>query len=245
MPSSVFALAPAAVAKTSPALIEADERWFARIAMRLEEVVDEVSARLEPTRREDARGGEAALERDLAVHRLTARRAMLRRYGVDATLGRIVPADGGEPTYVGRFGLSDADGTPLLVDWRAPAAEPFFAATHARPLGLASRRRYLWAGGRVRDFWDEVFVRDVALGERAALDDQSAFLTSLADARTDRMRDVVATIQADQDEIIRSSAQGALVVDGGPGTGKTVVALHRAAWEAVGTAIAARRDTGG
>lgn len=230
MPSSVFALAPAAVAKTSPALIEADERWFARIAMRLEEVVDEVSARLERTRREDARGGEAALERDLAVHRLTARRAMLRRYGVDATLGRIVPADGGEPTYVGRFGLSDADGTPLLVDWRAPAAEPFFAATHARPLGLASRRRYLWAGGRVRDFWDEVFVRDVALGERAALDDQSAFLTSLADARTDRMRDVVATIQADQDEIIRSSAQGALVVDGGPGTGKTVVALHRAAY---------------
>jgi hypothetical protein len=99
-------------------------------------------------------------------------------------------------------------------------------------MGLASRRRYRWTDGRVTDYWDEVFsaaALDGAAGS-AAWDDQSAFVASLGSSRSERMRDVLATIQADQDAIIRAGSRGTLVVDGGPGTGKTVVALHRAAY---------------
>jgi hypothetical protein len=141
----------------------------------------------------------------------------------------MVSTDSPEPTYIGRLGLTDSAGRRLLVDWRAPAAEPFFGATHANPMGLASRRRYRWTRGRISDYWDEVFTPD-GLEGHAALDDQSAFIASLGNSRSPQMRDVLATIQADQDAIIRASSRGALVVDGGPGTGKTVVALHRAAY---------------
>jgi hypothetical protein len=97
-------------------------------------------------------------------------------------------------------------------------------------MGLTSRRRYRWTRGRISDYWDEVFTSDGFDGHAAALDDQSAFIASLASFRSPRMRDVLGTIQADQDAIIRAGSQGALVVDGGPGTGKTVVALHRTAY---------------
>ena len=138
--------------------------------------------------------------------------------------------DDPEPLYVGRLGLSDAQGRRLLVDWRSPAAEPFFAATHANPMGLVSRRRYRWTRGRVGDYWDEVFTAQGPTSHAGALDDQSAFIASLGASRSHRMRDVLGTIQADQDAIIRAGSRGALVVDGGPGTGKTVVALHRTAY---------------
>lgn len=95
-------------------------------------------------------------------------------------------------------------------------------------MGLTSRRRYRWTRGRINDYWDEVFSAE-GLEGRAALDDQSAFIASLGGNRSARMRDVLSTIQSDQDAIIRAGSRGALVVDGGPGTGKTVVALHRAA----------------
>ena len=97
-------------------------------------------------------------------------------------------------------------------------------------MGLASRRRYRWTKGRITDFWDEVFDAEGFDGHAAALDDQSAFIASLGSSRSPRMRDVLGTIQADQDAIIRAGSRGALVVDGGPGTGKTVVALHRTAY---------------
>lgn len=96
-------------------------------------------------------------------------------------------------------------------------------------MGLASRRRYRWTRGRISDYWDEVFTSDGFVGH-AALDDQSAFIATLGSNRSTRMRDVLGTIQADQDAIIRAGSHGALVVDGGPGTGKTVVALHRSAY---------------
>ncbi|PRZ02885.1 DNA helicase IV [Isoptericola sp. CG 20/1183] len=234
---SAFDLPASRAAKADATLIAPDERHFAAIAASLAASTADLTERLDAARRTPAGSGQAAMDRDQEVHRLTARLRTLQRFGLDLCLGRMVPADGGEPVYVGRLGLTDGDGARLLVDWRSPAAEPFFGATHADPMGLASRRRYHWADGRVSDYWDEVFATDGAVGDGAhglahhpALDDQSAFIAGLGAERSDRMRDVLGTIQADQDAIIRAGAQGTLVVDGGPGTGKTVVALHRTAY---------------
>ncbi|MFE7853153.1 RNA polymerase recycling motor ATPase HelR [Streptomyces sp. NPDC057403] len=227
--TSAFALPGRLAAKADPALIADDERHFAAIAACLDETIAELSGRLDAERRAPGGLGRQAMDRDAEIHRLTGRLRALRRFGLDLCLGRMVGADGTEPVYVGRLGLTDSTGRRLLVDWRSPAAEPFFGATHARPMGLASRRRYRWTDGRISDYWDEVFTPDAFAGH-AALDDQSAFIASLGTNRSERMRDVLGTIQADQDAIIRAGSRGALVVDGGPGTGKTVVALHRSAY---------------
>jgi hypothetical protein len=232
--TSAFDLPDRLAAKADPALIAADERHFAAIADTLEQSIAELSGRLEAELRAPGGIGQKAMDRDTEVHRLSARLRTLRRFGLDLCLGRMVGADDGagaapEPVYVGRLGLTDSAGRRLLVDWRSPVAEPFFGATHANPMGLASRRRYRWTRGRVSDYWDEVFTAD-GLEGHAALDDQSAFIASLGGNRSARMRDVLGTIAADQDAIIRAGSRGALVVDGGPGTGKTVVALHRCAY---------------
>ncbi|ARF80375.1 RNA polymerase recycling motor ATPase HelR [Kitasatospora aureofaciens] len=227
--TSAFDLPERLSAKASPALIAADERHFAAVAESLEQAIAELSGQLDAAHRAPGGAGQAAMDRDIEVHRLSARLRALRRYGLDLCLGRIVTAEDAEPLYVGRLGLTDSEGRRLLVDWRSPAAEPFFAATHADPMGLVSRRRYRWTLGRIADYWDEVFTAE-GLEGHAALDDQSAFIASLGGNRSARMRDVLATIQADQDAIIRAGSRGALVVDGGPGTGKTVVALHRSAY---------------
>jgi DNA helicase IV len=227
--TSAFNLPDNLAPKADPALIAGDEGHFAAIAESLEHTIAELSERLDAARKAPGGRGQQALDRDMEVHRLTARLRALRRFGLDLCLGRMVTGDDPEPVYVGRFGLTDSTGRRLLVDWRSPAAEPFFAATHANPMGLASRRRYRWTRGKISDYWDEVFTAE-GLEGHAALDDQSAFIASLGGSRSARMRDVLGTIQADQDAIIRAGSAGALVVDGGPGTGKTVVALHRAAY---------------
>jgi hypothetical protein len=227
--TSAFDLPERLTAKADPALIAGDERHFAAIAESLEQSIAELSGRLDAERKAPGGIGQAAMDRDMEIHRLTARLRLLRRFGLDLCLGHMVSADNTEPVYVGRLGLRDSTGRRLLVDWRSPAAEPFFGATHANPMGLASRRRYRWTQGRISDYWDEVFSPD-GIERRAALDDQSAFIASLGSSRSPRMRDVLGTIQADQDAIIRAGSRGALVVDGGPGTGKTVVALHRSAY---------------
>lgn len=236
--STAFALPENLRFKADPALIDRDEQHFAAIDETLRRTIAELSDQLAAELRAPGGHGQKALDRDTEVRRLSARLRALGRYGRDVCLGRMVAAapDGGaateEPTYIGRFGLTDGDGRKLLVDWRSPAAEPFFGATHGDPMGLVSRRRYRWTNGRVTDYWDEVFAPEALddVASRAALDDQSAFIASLGASRSPRMRDVLATIQADQDAIIRDGSRGALVVDGGPGTGKTVVALHRAAY---------------
>ncbi|MFC5801970.1 RNA polymerase recycling motor ATPase HelR [Streptomyces formicae] len=226
--TSAFDLPERLSPKADPALIDGDEQHFAAIAECLEQTIAELSDRLAAERRAPGGIGREAMDRDAEIHRLTARLRALRRFGLDLCLGRIVSADTPEPVYIGRLGLTDSTGRRLLLDWRSPAAEPFFAATHANTMGLASRRRYRWTRGRISDYWDEVFTED-GLEGHAALDDQSAFIASLGSNRSSRMRDVLGTIQADQDAIIRAGSRGALVVDGGPGTGKTVVALHRTA----------------
>ncbi|GIH61779.1 RNA polymerase recycling motor ATPase HelR [Microbispora siamensis] len=229
LPTSAFDLPDHLAHKADPKLIAADERYFAAIAESLEQSIAELSGRLDAELRAPGGTGRQALDRDLEVHRLTARLRVLRRFGLDLCLGHMVGEDDSEPVYIGRLGLTDSAGRRLLLDWRSPAAEPFFGATHANPMGLTSRRRYRWTRGRISDYWDEVFTPDGFEGH-AALDDQSAFIASLGSSRSPRMRDVLGTIQADQDAIIRAGSEGALVVDGGPGTGKTVVALHRSAY---------------
>jgi hypothetical protein len=229
MTTSVFDLPERLAAKADPALIAEDERHFAAVAQSLRRSIEDLTERLDQARRAAGGKGRQAVDRDDEIRRLMSRLGMLRRFGLDMSLGRMVGAEGSAPVYGGRLGLTDGAGRQLLVDWRTPAAEPFFGATHANPMGLSSRRRYRWSLGRINDYWDEVFAADGFEGH-AALDDQSAFIATLGSSRSAQMRDVLGTIQADQDAIIRAGSAGALVVDGGPGTGKTVVALHRTAY---------------
>jgi hypothetical protein len=227
--ASAFNLPGRLAAKADPALIADDERHFAAIGQSLEQSIAELTGRLDAERKAPGGIGQEAMDRDMEIHRLTSRLRALRRFGLDLCLGRIVHADDPEPVYIGRLGLTGSEGRRLLIDWRSPVAEPFFGATHANPMGLESRRRYRWTRGHVSDYWDEVFTPD-GLEGHVALDDQSAFIASLSGSRSARMRDVLGTIAADQDAIVRAGSRGALVVDGGPGTGKTVVALHRTAY---------------
>jgi DNA helicase IV len=137
------------------------------------------------------------------------------------------------PRYVGRIGLfaEDRDRDPLLIDWRAPAARPFYLATAVSPDGV-TRRRHLRTRGRALTGIDDE-VLDLTAGAGGGREDvtgEAALLSALTAGRTGRMRDIVETIQAEQDEVIRSGLPGVLVVQGGPGTGKTAVALHRAAY---------------
>ncbi|GAB2454711.1 HelD family protein [Xylanimonas ulmi] len=136
--------------------------------------------------------------------------------------------------YVGRIGLTDDDQRSMLTDWRAPAAEAFYRATSLQPAGVRRRRHLVTSGRRVTGLEDELLDLDHADDEgtlaASSLSGEGALLAALATRRTGRMSDIVATIQAEQDRVIRSDLAGALVVQGGPGTGKTAVALHRAAY---------------
>ncbi|GGK84589.1 DNA helicase [Mangrovihabitans endophyticus] len=137
------------------------------------------------------------------------------------------------PRYIGRIGLfaEDRDRDPLLIDWRAPAARPFYLATAVSPDGVTRRRHLRTRGRELLGIDDEVLDLAAANGDgREDLTGEAALLSALTANRTGRMRDIVETIQAEQDEVIRSVLPGVLVVQGGPGTGKTAVALHRAAY---------------
>jgi hypothetical protein len=216
--TSAFDLPDRLARKADPTLIAGDEQQFAAIAESLEQAIAGLSDRLDAERKAPGGIGQEAMDRDMEVHRLTARLRALLRFGLDLCLGRIVSADNPEPVYIGRLGLTDSAGRRLLLDWRSPAAEPFFGATHANPMGLASRRRYRWTRGRISDYWDEVFTSDELEGH-AALDDQSAFIASLGSSRSARMRDVLGTIQADQSsarDLVALSSSTAVRVRGRP-----------------------------
>jgi DNA helicase IV len=138
----------------------------------------------------------------------------------------------GRPRYIGRIGLfaEDRERDPLLIDWRAPAARPFYLATAVSPDGVTRRRHLRTKGRELVGIDDEVLDLAAGGGGREDLTGEAALLSALTAGRTGRMRDIVETIQAEQDRVIRAGLAGVLVVQGGPGTGKTAVALHRAAY---------------
>jgi DNA helicase IV len=145
-----------------------------------------------------------------------------------------------EAFHIGRLAVADEQSEPIVVDWRAPVAEPFYRATGAEPMGLVRRRHFVVDGRTILGIEDELFGQDhlgvghddglVSNGDRPQIQGYSTLMAALERGRTGTLGDIVATIQAEQDEIIRSPQAGVLVVQGGPGTGKTVVALHRAAY---------------
>jgi hypothetical protein len=209
--------------------LAADDQHFRQVLDVVAAQLGALAQRTAELRMQRVPQGGALLQRDLEIHSLSQRHHRLSRLGTAICLGRFDRRDGSR-IYVGRIGVRDDDGRPLLVDWRTPAAAPFFAATLRESMGVIRRRRFRWSGGLVIDSWDEWLDLDVEQEPTGLQDAQSAFLASLAANRSDRMSSVLSTIQADQDEIIRARARGCTVVDGGPGTGKTVVALHRAAY---------------
>ncbi|HVC14111.1 MAG TPA: hypothetical protein VND62_04545 [Acidimicrobiales bacterium] len=201
------------------------------------------------------RGGtfQSRTERDIVVRTSMARLAQLDIGDQALCFGRIdrVPEPGddrGEAFHIGRLAVSGPDHEPLVVDWRAPVAEPFYRATGLDPQGLARRRHLAVSGRTVTGVEDEHFALDGPArrgapdadaqaeaggpreGEDLTLGGPGALLAALSEVRTGQMGDIVATIQREQDEVIRSPLGGVLMVQGGPGTGKTAVALHRAAY---------------
>lgn len=132
--------------------------------------------------------------------------------------------------YIGRISLLDEHSSPLLVDWRAPISAPFYQATAQEPLGVVRRRHIATRARSVTSVEDELLDVDQAQHQGLTLQGEGALMSALSSARSGRMGDIVATIQGEQDRVIRASDRGILVVQGGPGTGKTAVALHRAAY---------------
>ena len=168
------------------------------------------------------------LERDELNLARANREADLRLGDLPLCFGRI-DMDDDESWHIGRLAVDDDAREPLVVDWRAPVAEPFYRATSAAAQGVARRRHLRCRGSTVLELDDEIFGRSEATDGLAVVG-EAALLRALARRRTGRMADIVATIQRAQDEIIRAPLEQALVVQGGPGTGKTAVALHRIAY---------------
>lgn len=212
------------------AAVAAEQAHLDRAVRRVAELRDRAEGRLAEVQG-DRLGStfSAQFERDVLAHHEASRVSRFTLGDREALLFGRLDLDDGESLPIGRLSVMDEDGT-VLVDWRAPAAAPFYRATAARPEGVVRRRTILAEGPRVLDVTDELL--DGPAAERLGLEavtGEGALLASLERTRDHTMRDIVATIQADQDRIIRAPAAGTLVVTGGPGTGKTVVALHRVA----------------
>ena len=202
---------------------------------RLDEVRRRTREDLRRAQHDQTAGTPAALtEQDAFVKLYAERLQALEAAETRLCFGRLDLADG-QSRYVGRLGLADDDQRPLITDWRAPAAEPFYQATSANPRGVVRRRHIVTSGREVTSLEDDVLdLSALAEGDSGvhAQDVQGGgvLMAALAARRTGRMHDIVATMQAEQDAIVRSPLEGILVVEGAPGCGKTVVALHRASY---------------
>ncbi len=179
---------------------------------------------------ETGKGGtnQARFEREAVVEGVVNRLHHLDLGDRSLIFGRIDPEGTGEKFYVGRLGVWNSEQDPIVVDWRAPVAEPFYRATGRAPMGLERRRHFATRGQTLLGVEDEVFGE--AASDTVEVQGQGALIAALDASRTGHLGDIVATIQSEQDEIIRAPMNGVMVVQGGPGTGKTVVALHRAAY---------------
>jgi DNA helicase IV len=214
--------------------LAAEQAHVDRAYDRLAELEEKALALAQEERTTYSRTFAGLLERDVRERAGLRRRASLRLGGLNLCFGRI-DCEGGATYHLGRVAVADEDQEPLIVDWRAPVAEPFYRATSADPLGLRRRRHLITRGRQVLRLDDELLGDAAAGGSDDGEDDlvlvgEAALLDALRRARTGRMGDIVSTIQAEQDRIIRAPLGGLVVVQGGPGTGKTAVALHRAAY---------------
>jgi DNA helicase IV len=221
---------------TSPeeAAIEVEQARVSDMYTRLDTLREQTDQRLIDAHLQERSGYAAIVERETRSYEHARRRAQLSSVEEGLCFGRIDISYGPDDTearYIGRIGLRDAEHDTILVDWRAPAARPFYAATPSDPEGITRRRHLRVRNRRVTGLDDEVFdAGGLTEGDRRQLVGEAALLASLLRGRTGRMADIVATIQAEQDRVIRAQLAGVLVVQGGPGTGKTVAALHRAAY---------------
>ena len=216
----------------------AEQSYLDRVYARLQEQRDGAHQLLSDVLLTEGVTPQSVVEREVMAEQAQMRLGQLDVGHLPICFGRIdrdqspsEQAQPGEAFYIGRMGVWDEDQDPLVIDWRAPVAEPFYRATGRHPMGLARRRHFMCSGQVIEAIEDEVFDPD-SLGETADVDmvGAGALLAALERDRTGRMHDIVATVQREQDEIIRGSMHGVLVVQGGPGTGKTAVALHRAAY---------------
>ncbi|WP_046468181.1 HelD family protein [Allosalinactinospora lopnorensis] len=216
--------------------LDEEQSYVSRLYARLDTLREGTHDALRSAYAQGGGGGYAArTEREAQVGERAGRLAQLSAVENRLCFGRIdhegVDGVGGETLYIGRIGLRDEDHEPMLIDWRAPAARPFYVATPSSPCGLTRRRHIHTRDRTVVDLDDEVFdLEGLTDSDRRTLVGEAALLATLRQERTGRMGDIVATIQSEQDRVIRSELPGALVVQGGPGTGKTVAALHRAAY---------------
>jgi DNA helicase IV len=207
-----------------------EQEYVTGLYERVDVLREQASARLAQALAQEGGTAQSRLERDTAIWRYSEQLARLDAAEGGLCFGRL-DLRGGECRHIGRIGLRDEsdEGESLLLDWRAPAARAFYVATAGAPRGVRRRRHITMRGRRVTGVADEVLDRE-ELAAIPGLTGEAALLAALAATRTGRMRDIVGTLQAEQDAIIRSGHSGILVVQGGPGTGKTAVALHRAAY---------------
>ena len=212
--------------------LQAEQAHISMLYERLDAAREWTEAELREVHGRGAAGGthQARIEREVSAAEHARRLAQLSGVERGLCFGRIDDA-GGATYYVGRIGLRDERGELALIDWRAPAARPFYTATPSDPAHLVRRRHLHTRDRKVTGIDDEVFdLERMSEADRRTLVGEAALMAALRRGRTGRMGDVVATIQTEQDRVIRSGLSGALVVQGGPGTGKTVAALHRAAY---------------
>jgi DNA helicase IV len=210
--------------------LTAEQAYIDKAYERLAAMRESVAERLVAALRENRGTPQAIHEREIVVQSALQRLDQLDIGDESLSFGRIDEADReDEHFYIGRLAVSDADQEPLVVDWRAPIAEPFYRATPREPMGLRRRRHFLSEGRTIQGIEDEVFSLDDG-DDGDGIAGSGALLAALERSRSGRMRDIVATVQREQDEVIRAPLHGVLVVQGGPGTGKTAVALHRAAY---------------
>ena len=215
--------------------LTSEREYVATLYARLDELRDEAKDQLEAVRRTNQGGThQNRSERDAFARIYEDRVSQLTEIDERLAFGRLdLQPVGDDPTvhrYIGRIGLRDENLQPILLDWRVPQARAFYQATAATPLGARARRHITSKGREVVRIDDEIFDASLLEGDTSSLQGEAALLATLTAQRTGRMGDIVATIQAEQDRIIRSDLRGVLVVQGGPGTGKTAVALHRAAY---------------